>query len=339
MKKLKVLMISEGGEQLPEEKEFSAHENTPEWSTEISVHRALSSIGHDIRFKGFNDDVGTLLEAIKASEADVIFNLAESSLGQYEFDKNIPALLELLDIPYTGCGPMGLMLCNNKAITKKILIYHNILVPRFCVYRIGEAVKFSSGFKAPFFVKPLKEEASTGISQRSLAENEEKCRERVKYVHQDLQKDALVEEYIDGRELYVSVMGQGKSVRIFPVWELKFTNDEYREPRIATRHAKWNENYRKKWGIKNELADPLPAGVEEKIIETCKKAYRVLNLDGYARFDLRLTSGGEVYIIEANANPELAKGEDFAASAEKEGIAYEELIEKIIQLGISRTAG
>jgi len=339
VKKLKVMMVTEGGGQLPDEKEFHEYENTPEWSTEISVYRALKAIGHETRFMGFNDEIYTLFEGIKKDEPDIVFNLAESSLGEYEYDKNIPAVLELLALPYTGCGPSGLMLCNNKAITKKILIYHEILVPRFCVYRVGETVKFPEVFNAPHFVKPLKEEASAGISQRSLAENEEKCRERIKFVQEELQKDALVEEYIDGRELYVSVMGKGKNIKVLPVWELKFTNDSFHEPKIATYHAKWNENYRKKWGIKNEHADPLPDGIEEKIIETCKKAYRVLNLDAYARFDLRLTPAGDVYIIEVNANPELAKGEDFAASAEKQGISYEELIEKILHLGINRSAG
>ena len=177
MKKLKILVIHDGGEQLPDEKEFDALEQSPEWSTEISVYRAMKSLGHDIRFISFNDEVNPLIEEIKLNDTDIVFNLAETSLGEYQFDRNIPALLELLNVSYTGCGPTGLMLCNNKAITKKILIYHNILVPRFCVYRIGETVKFPSLFKAPFFVKPLKEEASAGISQRSLAENEDKCRE------------------------------------------------------------------------------------------------------------------------------------------------------------------
>ena len=122
-----------------------------------------------------------------------------------------------------------------------------------------------------------------------------------------------------------------------PVWELKFTNDSYHEPKIATYHAKWDENYRKKWGIKNEAADPIAKDIEEKIFETCKKAYRVLNLDGYARFDLRLTSGGDIYIIEANANPELSVTEDFAASALKQGMSYADLIEKILHLGMNRT--
>ena len=338
MKKLDVLMIHDGVDPLPDRKDFDALAATPEWSTEISVIRAIQALGHLARFTGFDSEITQLLEETREQRPDVIFNLAESCLGEYLYDKNVPAVLELLGIPYTGCGPVGLMICNNKAITKKILVYHDILVPRFCVYRIGESVRFPKVFNSPFFVKPLQEEASMGICQRSFAETEDLCRERVEFVHNSLKKDALVEEFIEGRELYVGVMGNGKNIRAFPVWELKFANVPGHEPRIATYRAKWDDNYRKKWGIKNECADPLPAGVEENIFDVCKKAYRVLNLDGYARFDLRLTAQGDVYIIEANANPELARGEDFAASAEKSGIAYEDLINKIIQLALQRAA-
>jgi D-alanine-D-alanine ligase len=338
MKKLDVLMIHDGIDPLPDKKDFDSLAKSPEWGTEIAVVRAMETLGHSVRHIGFDGDVAPFLDETREQKPDVIFNLAESCLGEYLYDKNIPAVLELVGIPYTGCGPVGLMICNDKAITKKILVYHDILVPRFCVYRIGENVKFPKVFNSPFFVKPLQEEASTGICQRSFAATEDLARERVGFVHNNLKKDALVEEFIEGRELYVGIMGNGKNIKALPVWELKFTKVPDEEPRIATYRAKWDDNYRKKWGIKNECADPIPADIENKIIEACKKAYRVLNLDGYARFDLRLTPQGEVYIIEANANPELARGEDFAASAEKDGISYEDLIGKIIQLAIQRSA-
>jgi D-alanine-D-alanine ligase len=336
MTKLNVLIVHDGLASLPEEEAFDALHGTDEWATEIAVYRALKSLGHAIRFRSFYDDINPLLAEIGGQRPDVVFNLAEGCLGEYRYDYSMPALLELLKIPYTGCGPMGLMTCNNKALTKKVLVYHGINVPRFCVYKIGEAVKFPQEAKPPFFVKPLQEEASVGIAQRSLTASVEQCRERVAFVHEHLKKDALVEEFIEGRELYVGVMGHGKNIRVLPVWELKFTRAPEEEPKIATYKVKWDEAYRKKWGIKNEAADPLPDGAEERIRETCLKAYRVLNIDGYARFDLRLTPAGEVYIIEANANPELAPAEDFAASAAKDGIPYEDLIEKIIRLGIQK---
>jgi D-alanine-D-alanine ligase len=336
MKKLKVLMIHDGTLPFPDEKDFDALSRSPEWSTEIGVCRAIRALGHEMRYAGFFDDVAPLLAEVQEHRPDIIFNLAEACRGEYRYDKNLPSFLELLGIPYTGCGPVGLTVCNNKAITKKILVYHEINIPRFCVYRIGETVKFPRVFNGPYFVKPLQEEASTGIAQRSLSATAEQCRDRVRFVHDNLAKDALVEEFIDGRELYVGALGNGKNIRVFPPWELKFSNVPENEPRIATYRAKWDDHYRKKWGIRNEAADPLPSPVLEAVRDTCWKAYRVLNLDGYARFDLRLTADGGVYIIEANANPELARGEDFAASAEKDGLSYEELIEKILQLGLQR---
>ena len=336
MKKLDILMLHDGIEPLPDEKDFSALEKTPEWSTEISIYRAMKARGHEIRFVGIYDDVRPLIDAVNARRPDAVFNLAEAWMGEYQNDKNIVSLLELLGIPYTGCGPMGLMICNHKALTKKILVYHEIKVPRFCVFRIGETVKFPAAFCPPFFVKPLREEASMGIAQRSLAETEEQCRERICFIHENLGKDALVEEYIDGRELYVGVIGSGRNIKVLPVWELKFTRVPDNEPKIATYKAKWDDNYREKWGIKNECAGPLPDGVDEKITDICKKAFKILNIDGYVRFDLRLTPQGDVYIIEANANPELARGEDFAASAEKDGISYEDLTEKIIHHALQR---
>ncbi|MHB9155675.1 MAG: D-alanine--D-alanine ligase family protein [Endomicrobiales bacterium] len=336
MKKLDVLMAIDGLSPFPGEESFDDLAGTADWATEIGVYRALKALGHEVRFVSFYDDVTPLVSEVTARRPDVVFNLAEACLGEYRFDKNLPSLLELLRIPYTGCGPMGLMICNNKALTKKVLMYHDIKVPRFSVYQAGETVKFPRVFDPPFFVKPLQEEASVGIAQRSVALTQEQCRERVGFVHGHLKKDALVEEYIEGRELYVGVIGNGKNVRVQPVWELKFSRMPDDGQKIATYRVKWDDAYRRKWGITNEHADPLPGGIEEKIRETCCKAYRVLNIDGYARFDLRLTAGGEVFIIEANANPELARGEDFAASAEKGGTRYEELIEKILQLALSR---
>lgn len=336
MKKLDILMLHDGLDPLPDEKEFDTLAATPAWSTEISVHRAVTARGHTVRFLGIYDDIRPLVDAVGTRRPDVVFNLAEAWKGEYQDDKNIPALLELLAVPYTGCGPMGLMLCNHKALTKKILLYHGIKVPRFCVFRAGETVRFPEGFSRPYFVKPLREEASTGIAQRSLAETDEQCRERVRFIHEHLGKDALVEEYVDGRELYVGVIGSGRGIKVLPVWELKFARVPDHEPKIATYRAKWDDTYRKKWGITNECADPLPPGVADKIVEACRLAYRVLHIDGYVRFDLRLTPTGDVFIIEANANPELARGEDFAASAEKDGIPYEDLTEKILQHALQR---
>ena len=335
MKKMKILLLHDGTEAMPETDANGRSPVTSEFSTEIPVFRALKNLGHDVRTMSFYDDVTPVLSEVNEFRPDVVFNLAEACLGEYRYDKNIPSFLELLRVPYTGCGSVGLMICNNKALTKKILSFHSIKVPRFCVYRVGETVKFPAVFSPPFFIKPLCEEASACITRDSFAANEKDAAERVRFIHERFGKDVIVEEYIDGRELYVGVYGI-ESVKVLPVWEMKFGAMPDDEPKIATYKAKWDDSYRKKWGIRNEQAASLPEGIEEKIRHICKIAYRVLHIDGYARFDLRLTAEGEVFIIEANANPELAKGEDFAASAEKSGIGYDELIERIIRLAFQR---
>lgn len=284
---------------------------------------------------GFYSDISDVINHINEYKPDVVFNLAEAYMGEYYYDRNVPALLELLQVPYTGCSPVGLMVCNNKAVTKKILNYHKIKVPKFRVYRKGKKLVFPKHFNAPYFVKPLREEASTGITQSSFADSADDCTERILFIHKNMDKHAIVEEYIDGRELYVGVMGH-KKVHVLPIWEMKFTQMPDDGPKIATYKAKWDENYRKKWGIKNELADSFPNGIAEKIRNTCKKAFKVLNIEGYVRFDLRITPNNDIYIIEANANPELADDEDFAASAKKGGLPYEKLIDNILKLAFQR---
>ena len=338
MKKHDILILHDGANPLPNESDFDTYASTPEWGTEIAVYQALRSGGHQVRSVAFTDELSSLLHDLWERRPDVVFNLAEASLGEYGYDKNLPAVLELLRLPYTGCNPVGLALCNDKAISKSVLAYHGIPVPRFCVYRAHENATTAPPFPPPYFVKPLNEEASAGICQRSRAEDTPRCLERVRFIHSHLAKDALVEEYIDGRELYVGVLGGGKEIRVLPVWELKFTRVPETGQKIATYRVKWDPAYRAKWGIRTESADTLPAGAAAQITDLCTRAYRALNLDGPVRFDLRMKPDGSAYIIEANANPELAPDAEFAQSAAHAGIAYETLIETILRHALARNA-
>jgi D-alanine-D-alanine ligase len=304
MKKLKVLVLFDSAGTPPPDQDFTEEFKHEDWAAEAEVVKTLESLGHDVR-----------------------------TLGIYEafFDKNIPSFLELMEIPYTGCGPSPLMICNNKALTKKILTYHRIKVPNFHIFRRGKRVWHPKRLKCPLMVKPLQEEASTGIAKASFVENEKDLSERVKFIHERFNMDALVEEYIEGRELYVSILGNGR-LKTFPIREMKFMQVPDDGPKLATYKAKWDKSYRKKWGIKNEFAGRLPEGASEKIFSVCKRAYRSLMLDSYARFDLRLTPEGEIFIIEANANPALNPDDEFAESAGKAGLNYDKLIQKILNL-------
>jgi D-alanine-D-alanine ligase len=236
-------------------------------------------------------------------------------------------------VPFTGCGSTGLTLCKHKGISKKILSYHRIRTPEFTVIPRGKRPVRPKRLRFPILVKPLKEEASLGISQASFVETDEQFKERIQFIHEKTDNDAIAEEYIAGRELYVSVLGNHR-LDVYPIRELVFREVPPDEPKIATFKAKWDEEYRKKWGLQNQFADALNPAVARDIAQTCKRIYHLLTIDGYARVDLRVTPANEIYFIEANPNPILAADEDFAQSALKAGLAYPQLIERIIRTGL-----
>jgi D-alanine-D-alanine ligase len=334
-KTLKVLLLFDSPYATVRGYDFAKEFAQPDWNTEADVYRALLENGCKVRLLGLYDDVGVLLEEIKENKPDIVFNLAEVFKQKTFLDKNVVALLEMLEVPYTGARPAILFLCGDKALTKQILTFHRIKVPNFYAFYRGRRVRRARKLKLPLVVKPLLEEASRGISQASVVDNEEALAERVKFIHESMNMDAIAEEYIEGRELYVSIIGN-KHIQILPFREIKFGQFPDDEPRIATYKAKWDDEYRKKWEIKNVFAGRLAEGLDEKIEDICKRAYRALNMECYMRFDIRTTSAGEVYILEINANPCLAHDDEIAQSAEKAGIPYNKLIQKIIDLALER---
>ena len=201
-------------------------------------------------------------------------------------------------------------------------------------HRVGQRIARPRQLKFPLLVKPVKEEASYGISQASFVENDDQFRERAAFIHEKHDADVIAEEYIEGRELYVSVVGN-RRLTVFPIRELVFRDVPPNEPKIATYSAKWDEEYRKRKGLQNQFAEDLDPALVTHIEETCKHIYRLLTIDGYARIDLRLTAANELYFIEANPNPILAADEDFALSAGKAGLSYPQLIDRIIRQGMS----
>jgi D-alanine-D-alanine ligase len=328
-KKLKVLLLFDSPYAKPRGYDFKEEFKDPDWITEDGVYKALKTLGHEVRLLGLFNDITLLFDAVKENPPDVIFNLADVFNQKTHFDKSIAGVLELLGIPYTGASQESLLICGDKALSKKILRFHRIKVPRFYTFAKGHRIWLPKRLHLPLIVKPLLEEASRGISQASIVDNEESLIERVKFIHESIEMDAIAEEYIDGREFYASVLGT-KRIRVLPLREVKFGEFSDDEPRIATYKAKWDNEYRQKWGIKNVFAGRLINGLDEKISEICKRAYRVLNMDCYARFDIRVTADSRVYIIEANANPCLAREDELAQSAEKGDIPYPKLIQKIL---------
>ncbi len=331
--RLKVLALFDAIAPTTIDQDLSAELATPEWRTESDVLRALRSLGHTVEHLAIYDDLDLLRQKVASYAPDVIFNLADQFKNNRAFDQNIVSYLELHGVPFTGCGSTALTLCKNKAISKKILGYHGIRVPDFATVARGDRPARPKRLKFPILVKPLNEEASLGIAQASFVETDEQFNERVQFIHDSISADAIAEEYIAGRELYVSVLGD-RRLQVFPIRELVFKKVPPDEPKIATFRAKWDEAYRKDWGLENRFAEGLDPAVVRAMERTCRRIYRLLTLDAYARIDLRLTASGEPVFIEANPNPVLASDEDFAESAVATGITYPKLIGRIVRLGL-----
>jgi D-alanine-D-alanine ligase len=303
------------------------------WRTEYDVISTLTTAGHEVQALGVHDDLGEIRRLVTEWKPHIAFNLLEGFDDITIFDQNVVSHLELLKLPYTGCNPRGLLLARDKSLSKKLLAYHRIEVPAFEVFRIGRPIRRAKRLQFPLIVKSLTQEASIGISQASVVDSDEKLKERVTFIHESIGTAAIVEQYIEGRELYVGIIGN-QALQALPVWELYFTNMPDGAKRIATDRVKWSVKYQKKYGIDSGPARELPDEQLAKIQHVCKRAYRALELSGYARVDLRLDADGRPWIIEANPNPQIAKGEDFAASAEKIGLPYETVLQRIINLGL-----
>jgi D-alanine-D-alanine ligase len=297
--------------------------------TEADVLAGLQRLGHEADTLAIYDDVACIVEKLRSFAPDVVFNLTESFHCNRAQEPNIPALLELMRIKYTGAHPDGLMLCKDKALAKKVLAYHRVRVPHFVISTEQRPLKRLRRFVYPAFVKPVGEESSDGIAKASFAKSEEEALERARFIQEKFHCDALIEEYIDGRELYLSVMGNRK-LTVLPPREIFFHAVPDDAPKFATFKAKWDDSYRKKWGIQNGPATELPPDVPEKLVRLARKVYRVLKIRGFGRVDVRLTPAGEVVVIEANPNPSLACEDDFAQSAATAGVAYDALIQKIL---------
>jgi len=334
MKKLRLLALMDE-ELVPPDDVRGIDVSDVEWKTEFDVVSTLRELGHEVQCLGVRSDLGAIRSAVTELQPHVVFNLLEDFHDVPIYDQNLVSYLELLGVPYTGCNPRGLMLARDKGISKKLLSYHRIRVPEFAVFRMGTAVRRPRRLAFPLIVKSLTKEGSAGIAQTSLVTDDDKLAERVAFIHKRVRTDAIVERFIDGRELYVGVLGNAR-LQVFPVWELLFTKAPEELPKIATEKVKWDAGYRDKHGIKTALAKGLSDAQVTQIKNLCKRIYRVLELSGYARIDLRLDAEGRVYVLEANPNPQLAYGEDFAESAEKAGVSYNGLIQRIVNLALQR---
>ena len=307
----------------------------PEWRTEFDVLRALRALGHEVRVLGAGHALAPILDVVAEFRPALVFNLMVEFHGRADFDQHVASALELLQVPYTGCGPRGLTLARDKALSKELLAARGIDVPRFQVFERRARTRREPSLPFPLIVKSRTEEASLGIARGSLVTGERALARAVRRIHEVVGSDAIVEEYLDGRELYSSVLG-GARARVFPTWELVFTHPGS-HPRIATRAVKFSPPLQRRLGIVNRAAR-LPAALKRRVHAVARATWDALGLTGYARIDLRLTPSGRLAVLEANPNPELARGEDFADAARAAGLGYPRLIARLLALARPRAS-
>ena len=270
MSKHRVLVLVREGHVPPSSLEGVSDEEMSPWKAEFDVCESLRHLGHEVMPVGVYDDLAPIRNALREFKPDITFMLLEEFHGVVTYDFAVISYLELMQQPYTGCNPRGLLLTKDKALSKKLLTYHRIPTPRFAVFPVGRTVHRPKKLSFPLFVKSTVEDASFGISQASIVSTDEALIERVKFIHEKTGDDAIAEQYIEGRELYVGVLGNTR-LRTFPAWEMDFGKMPDDVARIATSQVKWNRKYQEKHNITTRAADDLDEAAQEKISKLCKR--------------------------------------------------------------------
>jgi D-alanine-D-alanine ligase len=339
VKKLRTLVLVHATLVPPDSLEGATEKEIDEWRTEYDVITHLKAAGHDVLPLGLSDSLSELRRGIIDWKPDIVFNLLEEFDGIGTYDQHVVAFLELMRQPYTGCNPRGMLLSRDKVLSKQLLSYHRIPTPQFMVFPRGKKPRTprqAAGFDMLVKSRPR----TIRLGDRGVggfADEKRRFHERIAFIHGQTHSDALVEEYIEGRELYVGVIGNDR-LQVLPVWEMTFGSLPESLPAIATRKVKWDRRYQEKYGITTAAAADLPEGTVARLEQLSKRIFRALHLTGYARMDFRLRGDGTLYVLEANANPNISMAEDFAQSALTAGMRYRDVLNRILQLGTAYPA-
>jgi D-alanine-D-alanine ligase len=335
MRRLRVLVLMHPELVPPDSPKGFSENEKHEWKTEYDVVSTLRGSGHEVQPLGVKDELAPIRDAVENFKPHVVFNLLEEFDGEAVYDHSVVSYLELLRVPYTGCNPRGLVLARGKDLSKKLVHYHRVPTPAFAVFQMGRKVTRPRRLALPLIVKSLIEDASMGIAQASVVETDEALAERVSFIHDRIGTSAIAEQYIEGREIYVGVLGNDRR-RVLPIWELQFGDLAQGALPIATEKVKHDLEYQQRHGVIEGPAKGLSPQLQARIHSLAKRICRTLELDGYARVDFRLANDGTPYFIEANPNPEIAKVEEFARSAQHDGLKYPDLLNRILALGLNR---
>jgi len=300
------------------------------------VFEALEKLGYE-PFYQVLDGRPQSLTALARVEADLVFNLTESHAGDDTMDMNIAAYLDLLERPYTGAGPHALYLAQDKALAKKIFAFHGIKTPYFATSYRGK-LDHSHDISFPLIVKPTSEDGSIGIDASSVVESVKELMEKIHYIHEEFDAPALIEEYIEGREIYASILGN-ENAEVLPLVELDLSKLPEGTPKIAGTDVKWEKETEAYKVTKAAPVEDLVEATVKRLSDTALAAYQALKLRDYGRIDMRLSKKGEVFVIEANPNPWLSTGAEFVMAARKSSRSYSQLIGEIVDLARARYAG
>jgi D-alanine-D-alanine ligase len=300
------------------------------------IFEALEKLGHEPSYYVLDGRPQSLVGLAKCG-ADLIFNLTESYAGDDTKEMHVTAFLDLLDIPYTGAGPHAHILAQDKSIAKKIFAFYSIQSPYFATAYRGH-IDHADDISFPLIVKPTSEDGSIGIDAAAVVTSVKELMERVSYIQTEFDSPALIEEYIEGREIYASILGSYQTARALPLVELDLSKLPKGVPRIASQDVKFDKDTDAYKLTKSAIAEDLDEETTNKLTETALKAYRAVKLRDYGRIDMRVSAKGEVYVIEANPNPWLSSGQEFAMAARKSGLSYTQMVAEIVDLAMARHA-
>jgi D-alanine-D-alanine ligase len=299
---------------------------------------ALATLGHESQRLTVDKEVQPLVTAITEMAPDLVINMAEAFAGKSSLESNVTALLNLMGCRYTGSSPAGLLLSSDKSLTKQVLSFHKIQTPQFATMYRG-AVDWAGDLSFPVIVKPPQEDASLGITSASVVHGIKDLFDRMNELQSEYQSPVLVEQYIEGREFYVGVLGNVDPIAL-PIIEMDFTGFPADKPRIASYAAKWGDDGEgagaEYAGTKSVFPANLEPDLQEKMKAIAIEAFQALRLRDYARIDLRVSDAGEVYVIEVNPNCYLERESEFARAAKQSGLEYDALVERLIELALAR---
>lgn len=333
MKRRRIVVAMHSGLMPPESSEGMTAAELHPVKQEYDVCVTLEELGHDVLRVGVDDELAPLRRALKEHQPHVVFNLLTHFHDVVVMDSAVVSWLELIKQPYTGCNPRGLLVASDKALSKKIMAYHRIPAPHFMTVPLGRPVgRIPKNLRFPLFVKSKSEHASVGISEASIVRDPEALADRVEYMHRTVGTGVICEEYIEGRELSIPVMGN-RRIEVGPVWEVFMDDLRKGAPRIFTSRVKWDLEYQERIGLRSGPAE-LDDADQRRIARLAKRIYKALGLSGYARIDLRLDADGKAWILEANPNNDLSFGEDFAEGFSRRDYSYPKLLQRIVNLGL-----